>query len=43
MTIRDDGSGRDFTEAGRVFGWLPAEEADFKSEETGAPAATRAG
>ena len=39
VLIRDARSGAEFKEAGRVFGWLPAEEADFKSEETGELAA----
>jgi hypothetical protein len=33
MTIRDDASGSDYTETGRVFGWLPADVADFKSDQ----------
>jgi hypothetical protein len=33
MTIRDDASGSEYTETGRVFGWLPAEVADFKSDQ----------
>jgi hypothetical protein len=33
MTIRDDASGSEYTESGRVFGWLPADVADFKSDQ----------
>jgi hypothetical protein len=39
VAIQDARCGGELTETGRVFGWLPAEEADFKSEETGQPAA----